>query len=169
MSNPLTDLDPTLDLSDGRAVVRFEQTWATDAADLWDAVTDPERLARWFAPIVGTPVVGGEFGVHFDDGDVPCMTLLACDPGRRFTFAWPMEQGPAEVTVEVRPETPTTSTLLLSHRLLPLEKAPEYGAGWTAYLGQLRDHLAGVPGSDWWADFGASRDRLHDRLDSLRP
>lgn len=167
MNTPLDRLDPALSLSHDRAEVRFEQTWETDAADLWNAVTEPERLARWFAPIVGTPVVGGQFGVHFDDGDVPGMTLLSCDPGRGFTFAWPMAQGATEVDVEVREETATTSTLLLTHRLLPREKAPEYGAGWTAYLGQLRDHLAGHAGGDWWADFGASRDRLRQRLDSL--
>ena len=70
-----------------------------------------------------------------------------------------MEAGPTEVHVEVRAVTPTTSTLVLTHRLLSRAKAPEYGAGWAAYVGQLRDHLEGRVGGDWWAEFGASRDR----------
>ena len=160
-------LDPAIELTDGRAELRIEQTWETDAADLWDAVTDPERLARWFAPIVGTPAVGGEFGIHFDDGDVPGMTLLSCDPGRGFTFVWPMESGPTEVRVEVHPATPTSSTLVLTHRLLSRAKAPEYGAGWTAYVGQLRDHLDGRESGDWWSDFEAARDRLRERISEL--
>ena len=156
--------DPSVEVTDGRAELRIEQTWETDAADLWDAVSNPERLARWFAPVIGTPRVGGEFAIRFDDGDVPGMTLLSCDPGRGFTFVWPMESGPTEVQVEVRATTDTTSTLVLTHRKLAPEKAPEYGAGWAAYVGQLRDHLAGREGGDWWAEFGASRDRLRGQL-----
>lgn len=156
--------DPAVEVTDGRAELRIEQTWETDVADLWDAVSDPERLARWFAPILGTPCVGGEFGIQFDDGDVPGMTLLYCERGRAFTFVWPMEAGPTEVHVEVRAVTPTTSTLVLTHRLLSRAKAPEYGAGWAAYVGQLRDHLEGRVGGDWWAEFGASRDRLREQL-----
>ena len=160
-------LDPAIALDAGRAELRIEQTWDTDVADLWDAVSDPERLARWFAPVVGTPAVGGEFAVRFDDGDVPGMTLLACDPGREFTFVWPMDAGPTEVRVEVRPAGPGSSTLVLTHRLLTPARAPEYGAGWAAYVGQLRDHLEGREPGDWWSEFGASRDRLRERLAGL--
>ncbi|MGZ8745164.1 MAG: SRPBCC family protein [Nocardioides sp.] len=158
--------DPAVALSDGRAELRIEQTWETDAADLWDAVSNPERLARWFAPIIGAVTVGGEFGIHFDDGDVPDMTLLSCDPGA-FAFTWPTEAGSTEVRVEVLATGPTTSTLLLTHRLLPPASAPEYGAGWAAYVGQLRDHLDGRESGDWWSAFGASRDRLRERLAGL--
>jgi hypothetical protein len=51
--------------------------------------------------------------------------------------------------------------------LLPADKAPDYGAGWVAYAGQLRDHLDGREPADWWSAFGASRDRLRARLAEL--
>ena len=31
---------------DGKAVVRMEDAFTTDAEDLWSALTDPQRLAR---------------------------------------------------------------------------------------------------------------------------
>ena len=143
--------DPAIALTDGRAELRIEQTWDTDAADLWDAVSDPERLARWFAPIVGTPVVGGEFGIHFDDGDVPGMTLLSCDPGRGFTFVWPMAPDRPRSGRGARGD-PDDQHARAHPPVAAPGKAPEYGAGWAAYVGQLRDHLDGREGGDWWAD-----------------
>jgi uncharacterized protein YndB with AHSA1/START domain len=167
MSTSRQDLEPDLALVDGRAVVRFEQSWDTDAADLWEAVTDPARLARWFAPVEGDPVLGGEVVVHFDDGDVPGWRVLACDAGRSFTVAWPMAEGPTEVDVEVRSDGPGRSTLVLTHRLLPRDKAAEYAAGWTAYVGHLRAHLAGEEPEDWGAAFLAARERMAARVAAL--
>ena len=116
-------LDPEIRLDEDRAEVRFTRAWDTDAEDLWDAVTDPGRLARWFAEIVGTPRVGEEFAILLDDGDVPHMTLRSCDPGVGYSFTWPMAQGPTEVEVEVHAEGPGRSRLVLTHRLLPRPSA----------------------------------------------
>ncbi len=35
--------------SDGTGIVRVEDRFQTDADDLWSALTDPSRLARWIA------------------------------------------------------------------------------------------------------------------------
>jgi uncharacterized protein YndB with AHSA1/START domain len=35
------------------AEATFERVYDTDAADLWAAVTEPDRLARWLAPVDG--------------------------------------------------------------------------------------------------------------------
>ena len=34
-------------------VVRFERTYDAAVDDVWDAVTNPERITRWFLPISG--------------------------------------------------------------------------------------------------------------------
>ena len=38
---------------DGKAVVRMEDAFGTDPEDLWSALTDPRRLARWVARVDG--------------------------------------------------------------------------------------------------------------------
>ena len=51
-----------------------------DAAieDVWDAVTDPDRLKRWFLPISGDLRVGGTFQLEGNAGG----EILSCEPPR---------------------------------------------------------------------------------------
>jgi hypothetical protein len=39
--------------------VTLERLYDTTADDLWDAVTNPERLPRWFLPVSGELKLGG--------------------------------------------------------------------------------------------------------------
>ncbi len=48
-------------LDDTRGAVRVEDVYATDIEDLWDACTDPDRLARWIADVSGVLEMGGGF------------------------------------------------------------------------------------------------------------
>ena len=41
--------------------VTLARTYPHDAEDVWDALTNPERLPRWFYPISGDLKVGGSF------------------------------------------------------------------------------------------------------------
>src|ERR1044072_7298183 len=50
----------TLRTGDGKGVVRMEDRFDTDIDDLWSALTDPGRLARWLGPGGGGPRLGGE-------------------------------------------------------------------------------------------------------------
>ena len=44
-----------------RRVVVAERTYTTSVDDLWDALTSPDRIARWFLPVSGDLRVGGRF------------------------------------------------------------------------------------------------------------
>ena len=56
----------TLRSEDGKGVVRVEDRYDTDIDDLWSAITEPGRLARWFGEIAGDLRVGGEFRVKVE-------------------------------------------------------------------------------------------------------
>lgn len=158
MSN--TELLATIAGDGTEAVVTFDRSYATTPDDLWDAVTTPERLERWFAPVRGDLTPGGSFVIHFDDRDTPECRLETCDAPHSFTWTWPHEAAASHVAVEVTAEG-DGSRLRLVHSRLASDKAPEYGAGWQAYVRGLDAHLAGaeVPGDDaWWAEFNAARD-----------
>lgn len=75
--------DRTLEAGEAR-VVTISQSYATDAADLWDAVTDIERIPRWFLPITGDLRVGGHYQLDGNAGG----TILTCDPPHQFTATW---------------------------------------------------------------------------------
>ena len=42
-------------------VVTISQSYDTDPADLWDAVTNIARIPRWFLPISGDLKLGGSY------------------------------------------------------------------------------------------------------------
>lgn len=43
----------TLRAADGKGIVRLEDRFDTDMDDLWSALTDPRRLARWLGEVEG--------------------------------------------------------------------------------------------------------------------
>jgi len=45
----------SLRAADGKGVVRIEDRYDTDIEDLWSALTDPARLARWYGVVEGNP------------------------------------------------------------------------------------------------------------------
>lgn len=70
---------------DGEMVsVLLRREYRASVADVWDAVTDPERIRRWFMPISGDLREGGDFQLEGNAGG----RILRCDPPRllRATF-----------------------------------------------------------------------------------
>jgi uncharacterized protein YndB with AHSA1/START domain len=52
--------------------------------DVWDAVTDPDRLRRWFLPVSGDLRVGGTFQLEGNAGG----EVLRCEPPRLLRVSW---------------------------------------------------------------------------------
>src|SRR5260370_38957280 len=56
--------------ADGKGVVRIEDRFDTDIDDLWSALTEPSRLARWHGQVEGDLHPGGEFRVYLEADDI---------------------------------------------------------------------------------------------------
>ena len=70
--------------ADGMGVVRMEDRFDTEIEDLWSALTDPDRLARWYGQIEGDLRVGGEYRRRvFASGAEGTGRVEACAPPRR--------------------------------------------------------------------------------------
>ena len=52
-ARPSTRVVGSLRSADGAGFVRIEDRYDTDIEDLWDAITDPARLARWHGQVEG--------------------------------------------------------------------------------------------------------------------
>src|SRR5215468_12439725 len=73
----------SLQSADGKGVVRMEDRLNTDTDDLWSALTDPRRLARWLGEVEGDPRLGGEFRARFfASGWEGTGRVEACEPPR---------------------------------------------------------------------------------------
>jgi uncharacterized protein YndB with AHSA1/START domain len=70
--------------ADGKGVVRIEERYDTDIDDLWSAITDPARLARWHGRVEGDLRAGGEFRLYGEAKDIESSGRVeACEPPRR--------------------------------------------------------------------------------------
>jgi uncharacterized protein YndB with AHSA1/START domain len=78
-------------IDEKRGAVRVEDVYETDVADLWSAITEPARLARWIATVEGDLRVGGTVQTHFtsayegpgriDVCDAPNRLVVTMEPG----------------------------------------------------------------------------------------
>ena len=138
--------------------VVFERHFATTPDDLWRACTEPDRLARWFAPVAGELRPGGAFTIHFDDEDTPVCRVVECEAPRRLVWEWPVGEVPTVVTAVIGADG-QGARLVLRHERLAAGQVSGYAAGWDTYVRRLEAELGGVPLPDWdstWASLHAS-------------
>jgi uncharacterized protein YndB with AHSA1/START domain len=78
-----------------RAVIAT-RSYDTDIVDLWDALTNPERIPRWFLPVSGELRVGGRYALEGNASG----TIERCDPPKSFFATW--EYGGEVSWIELR-------------------------------------------------------------------
>ena len=134
---------------DGKAVVRMEDRFSTNPDDLWSAITDPPRLARWIAKVDGDLRLGGEFRASFTSGWEGPGRVDVCEPPRRLLVTMsPGQDDQTVIEAELVADGDHTR-LVLEERGLPLDEAAAHGAGWQAHVEDLAAYLAGMPTADW--------------------
>lgn len=128
-------------------VIRCDQFIARPPARVWQALTDPELHARWWAAGDVRPVVGHRFTLDMGSwGQQPCQ-VLAVEPERmiRYTFA----EGSLDTTITWRLVPEGTGTrLFLEHAgfdpASPLgqQALKGMGNGWPRLLRAIEPCLA---------------------------
>ncbi len=132
--------------ADGKGAVRVEDRFDTDIEDLWSALTDPGRLARWMGVVEGDLRLGGEFRARFfASGWEGTGRVEACEPPRRLLLLTTMARGqPGEHVIEVTLAADGDQTILVwEERGMPLDHLAAYGAGIQVHAEDLAAHLAG--------------------------
>jgi uncharacterized protein YndB with AHSA1/START domain len=129
---------------DGKGIVRIEDRYDTDIDDLWSALTDPRRLARWIAEVEGDLRLDGEFRARFTSGWEGTGRVEACEPPRRLLVLTRDADEPAEEVLEATLTSDGDQTILvIEARGLPIEYLAAHGAGWQVHVEDLAAHLAG--------------------------
>jgi len=130
---------------DGKGVVRVQDRFDTDIDDLWSALTEPGRLARWMGEVAGDLRLGGEFRARFfASGWEGTGRVAACEPPRRLLLLT-MEPGQAgEHVIEVTLAADGEQTILVwEERGMPLDHLAAYGAGIQVHVEDLAAYLGG--------------------------
>jgi len=114
------------DGSGERVSVLLRRGYDAPIDDVWEAVTQPDRIKRWLMPISGELHVGGSFQLEGNAGG----EILTCEPPRllKVTFGAPT----SIVEVRLTPDGDGDTVLELEHTV-PIEIA-QSGAG-ALYVG----------------------------------
>ena len=126
--------------------VAVQREYAAQVEDVWQAVTDPDRLARWFGPVSGDLRQGGSFQAQGNaEGEI-----RECVPPQALTLTW---GGPVSL-VRVRLSPTGTGTVLHLEHTVPAAFAGSgagalyVGPGWDVALLGLALWLRGELDSD---------------------
>ena len=133
----------TLRTEDGKGVVRMEDRFDTDIDDLWSALTDPGRLARWLGEFEGDLRLGGEFRARFFDGWEGTGRVDVCEPPRHLLVMTKHVRQADEHVVEATLTADGDHTILiLEERGMPVNLLAAYGAGIQVHIEDLAAHIA---------------------------
>ncbi len=125
---------------EGRSVL-LRRSYEADIDDVWDAITDPERMRRWFMPISGDLRVGGKFQLEGHAGG----EILRCEKPTLLEASF----GEATSIVQVRLSSKDNQTTQLElEHTVPAGPDPagyvlSVGPGWDGALLGLGIYFAG--------------------------
>jgi hypothetical protein len=121
--------------------VTLQRRYPADQADVWQAITDPDRVRRWFLPLTGDLHEGGSFQLEGHAGG----NILTCEPPRHLTVTF----GGETSIVDVLLSGDGQQTLLKLTHSVPIELAGSgagalyVAPGWDGALLGIALYLAG--------------------------
>ncbi|MFP2930976.1 SRPBCC family protein [Pyxidicoccus sp. 3LG] len=127
-------------------VLVASRTYDTTAEDLWDALTNPERLPRWFLPISGDLRLGGRYELKGNASG----SITRCSPPRQLSVTWEFGGGVSWVNVQLTGAPGGGTHLELEHIAHVGDEGfwNQYGpgaagVGWDLSFMELGQYLAG--------------------------
>jgi uncharacterized protein YndB with AHSA1/START domain len=124
-------------------VLVASRTYDTTIDDLWDALTNAERIPRWFMPISGDLSVGGRYQFEGNAGG----EVRACEPPRHLAVTWEYGTEVSWVTVRLAKDAKGGTRLELEHMAHVDDKRWDefgpgaVGVGWDGAIMGLARHL----------------------------
>ena len=130
--------------------IRLRRTYDAPIEDVWNALTTPERINRWFLPISGDYRIGGRYQFEGNAGG----EILACERPNRLRVTWvygevSSEADVSELELRLSPAGDDATVFELEHTaIVPDEMWDQFGpgavgVGWDGGLLGLGLHLRG--------------------------
>ena len=142
--------------ADGRQRLEFHRSWPDPVDDVWSALTEPDRMARWIGTYDGERAPGGTGTFTMTHEQEPVgepMRIAECDPPRRLVVEW---VGQDEWSVEVDLWREGDRTVLRFRQLFAAgADVADFAAGWHWYLDKFGAEVGGHPGPGGWDAFAA--------------
>lgn len=124
------------------------RSFDTTVEDLWEAITTPERIARWFGSVEGELRLGGRYHIKGNASG----SIIRCDPPEAVDLTWEYMETTSWVTVRLAPNGRKARLTLehIAHKDGAGDAAEFFkqfgpaagGVGWDLWLHGLGRHLA---------------------------
>ena len=101
------------------------RVFPTNQSDLWDALTNIERISNWFAPVSGELFLGGQYQIEGNASG----TITRCDKPLALDLTWELSSSMSWVSLRL--ETQAAGTCLTLEHEMMRDEASE--AHWTKY------------------------------------
>lgn len=123
--------------------VAVSRIFTTASDDLWDALTNGERIPLWFLPVTGELQLGGRYQLEGNAGG----EITACEPQSHFALTWTFGEEVSWVEVSLSEEGAGRTRLVLTHTQRLSAHWSQYGpgatgVGWEMVLLGLDFHIA---------------------------
>jgi uncharacterized protein YndB with AHSA1/START domain len=146
---------------DGTDQLVLTREFRAPIADVWAAVTEPDRLARWIGTWTGDPATGAvafRMTAEGDDVAEETYTIGTCAAPRRLVLDTP-NGWHLDLDLELA-EAAGTTTLTFAQPLTDPAAAADIGPGWEYYLDRLvaAETGADVAAVDWDSYYPAQCD-----------
>src|SRR4051794_30933311 len=144
----------------GRGGVHIDDDYDTTIDHLWDALTQPDRLARWYGQVDGDFRQHGRITIRIEPADLDSVgTVQTCEPPLRLVVRMRETDAsasrgrgptPFDQVVEARLTTVDEHRTHLMLRIsgFPLDRLPAYGAGWHLDIMRLTADLGHTEPAD---------------------
>ena len=139
---------------DGRRRLEFRRSWPDPIEEVWAALTEPQRLARWIGIYEGERRPGGTgtFAMTQEEGEAAGQptTIVECDPPRRLVIEWPEAREQME-RIDLDLWREDGRTVLRFVQFFPAATdVVDWALGWHWYLDKLAAEIdGGAPPTDW--------------------
>jgi uncharacterized protein YndB with AHSA1/START domain len=130
---------------DGRHVLVQTRTFTAPIEDVWAAVTEPERLARWIGTWTGDPASGTvRFRMLFEGGhEGNPMTIRVCEPPHRLHVTSHLGDQDWLMELDLSHADGVTTLTFCQPGIAP-DQVGDVGPGWEYYLDRLVDAETGA-------------------------
>ena len=107
--------------------ITLTRTFSTTVDDLWDALTNGERIPRWFLPISGELALGGRYQFEGNAGGL----ITACERPSHVAVTWEFGGDVSWVEVRLSGDEPGGARLTLTHTMRLSDQWETFGPGAT--------------------------------------
>jgi len=141
----MSEATGSIEQRDGQHVLVQTRRLRAPLEDVWAAVTDPDRLARWIGTWEGDPTSGSvQFRMLFEGGHpAETMTIRVCEPPRRLHLTSQVGDEVWLLDLDLS-HVDGVTTVTLTQPGVTAEQASSVGPGWDYYLDRLVDAETGA-------------------------